>query len=133
MFPAVASYPTDARYTDTHLWVRPGDTYVTFGLTQFAADEVGAIRMFEPPYPGEIFDPGDVVFRLFTDTGTTTMRMPFRGRIHLVNPALQDAASLVNSDPYGHGWLLQVQPADLAEVESLMDAADYEASLATGE
>lgn len=123
----MASYPTDLRYTDKHVWVRARETLVTVGVTQLAADQLGAIGFVELPYPGELFKAGDLVGRVRSDTGSAAIYMPFIGKINAVNQALGESPGLVNSDPYGEGWIARIEPGDPAHVESLMDAADYEA------
>jgi glycine cleavage system H protein len=127
----MASYPTDLRYTDTHEWVRAGEKLVTIGITQHAAERLGEISFVEPPYPGELFKPGQLLARVSSVTGSAAIRMPFVGQINAVNPALGDSPGLINGDPYGAGWLVRIEPGDPADVENLMDAAGYEAFLAT--
>ncbi|HEV2786465.1 MAG TPA: glycine cleavage system protein H [Solirubrobacteraceae bacterium] len=121
----MADAPNDLRYTDRDLWVRPGDTLVTVGITQVAADRLGAIGFAELPYPGELFKSGERVGSLSGQAGSVTLLMPFLGQINAVNQALSDAPGVINSDPYGDGWILRVEPGDPAEVEALMDAAEY--------
>jgi glycine cleavage system H protein len=124
--PTMTSYPTDLRYTEQHQWVRPRDELVTLGVTQHAADQLGAIGFVELPYPGELFKPGERVGMLSADA-TSAIKMPFVGQINAVNQALTETPGLINSDPYGEGWLVRIEPADMAEVDALMDAAAYEA------
>ncbi len=126
----MGSYPTDLRYTEKHEWVRPDEKFVTIGVTQWAADQLGTISFVELPYPGELLRPGDLLGRMSSNTGATAMQMPFVGQINAVNQALSESPGLINSDPYGDGWIVRIEPADPAEVESLMQAADYEAFLA---
>jgi glycine cleavage system H protein len=130
----MASYPTDLRYTDKHVWARARETLVTVGVTEFAADQLGAIGFVELPYPGEIFKTGDPVGRMRSDTGSAAIHMPFIGKINAVNQALGDSPGLINNDPYGEGWIVRIEPGDPAHVENLMDAAEYEALVsASGE
>lgn len=126
----MATYPTDLRYTEKHAWVRPGDKLVTIGLTQFAADRLGAIGFVEPPYPGEVLRSGAHLARMSSDTGSAAIQMPCTGQVNSVNAALEGAPGLLNSDPYGDGWIARLEPGDLAEIDGLMDAAGYEAFLA---
>lgn len=123
----MASYPTDLRYTDKHVWVRTREKLVTVGITECAADQLGAIGFVELPYPGELFKAGDVVGRMRSDTASLAIYMPFIGKIHAVNQALGESPGPINSDPYGEGWIARVEPGDPAHVDSLMDAAEYEA------
>jgi glycine cleavage system H protein len=126
----MASYPTDVRYTDTHLWVRPREELVTIGITEFGADQLGAVGFVELPYPGELFRTGDLIGRLRSDTASVGVHIPFVGQINAVNQALTESPGLINSDPYGNGWIARIQLGDPADVDGLMDAAEYEASLA---
>jgi glycine cleavage system H protein len=123
----MAGYPTDLRYTEQHEWVRAGEKLVTFGITEFAADRLGAIGFVELPYAGELFRPGEQLARMTSDTASATIRMPFLGQINAVNQALADAPGLVSSDPYGAGWIVRIEPGDPAVVDGLMDADGYEA------
>jgi glycine cleavage system H protein len=129
----MTSHPTDLRYTKTHEWVRPREKLVTLGLTQFGADRLGAIGFVELPYPGELFRTGAVYGRTSSDTESMTLRMPFVGQIMAVNQSLAESPGVVNSDPYGEGWIVRIEPGDPADVDGLMDAAEYEAFLATDE
>ena len=121
----MAEVPSDLRYTDRHLWVRPGDKLVTIGITQAHADRLGAIGYAELPYPGELFKPGQRIGSLSGESGSTTLLMPFVGQINAVNQVLSDAPGPINSDPYGEGWIVRIEPGDLADVDALMDASAY--------
>jgi glycine cleavage system H protein len=128
----MAGYPTDLRYTEQHEWVRAREKLVTVGITQFGADRLGAISFVELPYPGELFKPGDVFGRA-SGASATALKMPFVGQINAVNKALEDAPGAINDDPYGEGWIVRIEPGDVAEAEALMDAAQYEAFVAASE
>ena len=123
----MASYPDDLRYTTSHVWVRPREKLVTVGITQLAADRLGAIGFLELPYPGELFKVADMLLRISGEHGSAAIDMPLVGQVNAVNQTLADAPAAVNSDPYGAGWLVRIEPNDVADVESLMDAAQYEA------
>ncbi len=121
----MAEYPDDVRYTKSHEWVRARDTFVTLGVTAVAASRLGTASFVELPYPGELFKPGDLLGRLSSATSSKVLRMPFVGHINSVNASLADAPALVTSDPYDAGWLVRIEPGDMAEVDALMDAAQY--------
>lgn len=121
----MADVPGDLRYTDRHLWVRRGDELVTVGITQAHADRLGAIGYAELPYPGELFKPGERIGSLSGERASATLLMPFVGQINAVNRTLSEAPGPINSDPYGAGWIVRIEPGDLADVEALMDAAAY--------
>jgi glycine cleavage system H protein len=129
----MGGYPTDLRYTEKHDWVRPREKLVTLGITQFAADRLGRIGFVELPYPGELFKRGDRIGRVSSDAGSSTIYMPFVGQINAVNQALGESPGVINSDPYGEGWMLRIEPGDQADVESLMDAAGYEEFLSAND
>jgi glycine cleavage system H protein len=128
----MADYPDDLRYTKTHVWVRPREKLVTVGITEFAADGLGAVGYLELPYPGELFKAGDLLLRISGENASSAVYMPLIGQINAVNQTLGDSPGLVSSDPYGAGWLVRVEPNDVADAENLMDAAAYEAYLSGG-
>lgn len=128
----MASYPTDLRYTEKHTWVRPDGKLVTLGITQAAVDDLGTVGFVEVPYAGELYKTGEVIGRVSGETKTAPIYMPFTGQISSVNQALDGGAGRVSNDPFGEGWILRIEPGDPAAVESLMDAADYEAFVGAG-
>lgn len=125
----MARHPDDLRYTEKHHWVRPGEKLVEIGITQSAADELGTVSFVEMPYPGELFKSGALLGRISGASSSKALFMPFVGQVNAVNKALSDAPDLINQDPYGTGWIVRLEPADLADVEALPDAAGYEATL----
>ena len=128
----MASYPDDLRYTKTHVWVRPREKLVTVGITEFAADGLGAVGYLELPYPGELFKAGDMLLRISGENASAAVYMPLVGQVNAVNQALGDAPGTVNSDPYGAGWLVRIEPNEVGDAENLMDAAAYAAYVAGG-
>jgi glycine cleavage system H protein len=126
----MAGYPSDLRYTEQHEWVRADGEYATLGITQWCADKLGAVGFVELPYAGELFKPGDVLTRMSSDTGKKTIRMPFLGQVNALNQKLTDTPGHVNSDPYGTGWIVRLEPGDRSDVDGLMDAEAYEAFVA---
>jgi glycine cleavage system H protein len=129
----MAGNPTDLRYTEEHQWVRTDGKFVTVGITQHGADRLGTISFAELPYPGELFRTGALFGRLSGASGSAALHMPFVGHINAVNQKLSDAPGIINSDPYGAGWIVRIEPGDLAEVDELMDAAAYEELVAAQE
>jgi glycine cleavage system H protein len=123
----MSSYPTDLLYTENHQWVRTRDNVLTVGITEFAAAKLGPIGFVGLPFPGELFRPGSYLGRLSSDNDALTVSMPFIGQLNEVNQALEESPGLINSDPYGDGWIVVVEPGDAAAVARLMDAEAYEA------
>jgi len=126
---SMATVPKNLRYTDTHEWVRDREKLVTIGLTQTAADQLGPVGFVELPYPGDILKADLVLCRVRGDAESKVLKLPFVVKVMTVNPLLEDQPGLINSDPYGAGWIAKVEPGDPADIDALMDAAAYEASL----
>lgn len=124
----MASHPDDLRYNEKHLWVRPGEKFVELGITQDAVDTLGAIGFLEMPYPGELFKPGALLGRVSGDAASKALLMPFVGQVNAINQAVVNSPGLISSDPYG-SWIVRLEPGDLGDVEALLDAASYEATL----
>jgi glycine cleavage system H protein len=129
----MAGNPTDLRYTEEHQWVRTDGKFVTLGITQHGADRLGTVSFAELPYPGELFRTGALFGRLSGESGSAALRMPFVGHMNAVNQKLADAPQVINSDPYGAGWIVRIEPGDLGDVDALMDAAAYEEFVAAQE
>lgn len=128
----MAGYPDDLRYTKSHVWVRPRDLLATVGITEVAAGELGAVGFLELPYPGELFKAGEMLLRISAEHGSSAVKMPLVGQVNAVNQALNDSPGLINSDPYGAGWLARIEPNEVADADDLMDAAAYEAFVSSG-
>jgi glycine cleavage system H protein len=125
-------YPEDLKYTAEHEWVRsPGeeDASVRVGITDYAQDALGDIVYVSLPEVGAEVESGAAVGELESTKSVSDVYIPFSGRVVARNEALDAHPELVNSDPYGDGWLFEVVPSDPASLESLMSAADYESSL----
>lgn len=128
----MAGYPDDLRYTKSHVWVRPRDLLATVGITEVAAGELGAVGFLELPYPGELFKAGEMLLRISAEHGSSAVKMPLVGQVNAVNQALNDSPGLINSDPYGAGWLARIEPNEVADADDLMDAAAYAAYVSSG-
>ena len=125
-------YPEDLKYTAEHEWVRdPGATEgsVRVGITDFAQDALGDIVYVSLPEVGETVESGAAVGELESTKSVSDVYVPVSGRVVARNEALDSTPELVNSDPYGEGWLFEIAPDDDTAVDGLLDAAAYEASL----
>lgn len=125
-------YPEDLKYTSEHEWVRsPGesDGSVRIGITDYAQDALGDIVYVSLPEVGTELVDGTAVGELESTKSVSDVYAPIAGTVVARNEALDSTPELVNSDPYGEGWLFELRPADAGAVEALMDAATYQASL----
>jgi glycine cleavage system H protein len=118
--------PGDLRYTKDHEWVRVDGDEAVVGITQFAADQLGDIVFVELPAAGRALDQHATFGVVESVKAVSDLFAPVAGEVTGANDALSDAPELVNSDPYGEGWMLRVRLADPAQVDSLLDAAAYE-------
>ena len=125
-------YPQDLKYTSEHEWVRtPGehDGSVRIGITHFAQDALGDIVYVSLPEVGASVTAGDACGELESTKSVSDVYAPVSGEVVAVNSGLDATPELVNDDPYGGGWLFEVVPASADEVDGLLDAAGYEATL----
>ena len=125
-------YPEDLKYTSEHEWVRsPGEaeSSVRVGITHFAQDALGDIVFASLPEVGTEVQAGTPVGELESTKSVSDVYAPVSGTVAARNEALDGSPELVNSDPYGEGWLFEVVPADASAVGALMDAAAYQATL----
>ena len=123
--------PSDRRYSDTHEWHRvEGDT-LTLGLTRFAVDQLTDVTYVEMKKPGFGFRAGDSVGEVESVKTTSDVYCACDGEIVETNPAVVADPSLLNSDPYGAGWLVKIAIKDAEGLDKLMDAAAYDAKYGT--
>jgi glycine cleavage system H protein len=125
-------YPDDLSYTAEHEWVRiPGEAEgsVRVGITHFAQDALGDIVYVSLPEVGDTVTAGDTCGELESTKSVSDVYAPVSGEVVARNDGLDATPELVNSDPYGAGWLFEVVPSDPSAVGGLMDAATYQSSL----
>jgi glycine cleavage system H protein len=123
-------YPADLRYTSDHEWVRVGDDgVVRIGITAFAQDALGDVVYVSLPAVGDSVASGDSCGEVESTKSVSDIYAPLDGEVTAVNPALDASPELINSDPYGEGWMFEMRPSDAAAVDGLMDASAYTASL----
>ena len=126
-------YPEELKYTAEHEWVRtPGEAAdsVRVGITHYAQEQLGDIVYVSLPEVGAELEVGGAVGELESTKSVSDVYVPLSGTVVARNESLDTTPELVNSDPYGEGWLFELVPADSSELDGLMTAADYEASLA---
>ncbi len=113
------------KYTEDHEWAKKEGDTVKIGITDYAQDQLGAIVFVELPEVDSEFDKGEEFGNLESTKAVSDLIMPIGGKIVAINEALEDDSELVNKDPYGDGWMIEVALSDPAEVEALMDKNAY--------
>jgi len=119
--------PDDLRYSKEHEWVRVDGSQATIGITSFAADELGDIVFVELPEPGATLAQFATFGVVESVKAVSDLYAPASGNVTEVNEALRDSPELLNSDPFGEGWIVRVELADPSELDALMDAEAYAA------
>ncbi len=123
----MANVPQDLRYTKEHEYVREaGDGTVVVGITDYAQGELGDVVFVELPTVGATFGAHDVFGTIEAVKAVSELYSPVAGEVVEVNERLDGDPALVNSDPYGEGWMIRLRVSDPSELENLMDAAAYE-------
>jgi glycine cleavage system H protein len=124
--------PGDLRYTKEHEWVRVDGDEAVVGITKFAADQLGDIVFVDLPAAGKVMEQNASFGVVESVKAVSDLFAPVAGEVTAANDALAGAPELVNSDPYGEGWMLRLRLADASQVEALLDAAAYEQLVAEG-
>ena len=124
------AYPDDLRYSKEHEWVRADGDAATIGITSFAADELGDIVFIELPEVGGQLSQFGAFGVVESVKAVSDLYAPVSGTVVEVNEALRDAPELLNSDPFGEGWIARVELGDTSELDALMDADAYAAETA---
>lgn len=123
----MSEVPGDLRYTSDHEWLRPmEDGTVLVGITDHAQDALGDLVFVEVPTLGDKLTAGDACAVVESVKAASDVYCPVDAEIIEVNDTLGDSPELINSDPYGEGWLMRIQPDDNEAVEALMSATEYE-------
>ena len=120
------NFPADLKYTKSDEWVRVEGSVAATGLTDYAQDQLSDIVYVEMPAVGAAFKQGEPWGSVESVKAASDVNMPLSGAITEVNESLGSAPELVNSDPYGKGWMLKFTVTNASELNSLMDAAAYQ-------
>ena len=123
------SIPSDLYYTADHEWVRMEGDIATIGVTHYAQGELGDIVFVEVETEGETLEAEEVFGTIEAVKTVSDLILPITGEIIEMNKAIDDDPSLINDDPFGAGWIIKVRVSNPSEVEGLMDATAYEASI----
>jgi len=122
--------PDDLRYLESHEWTTADGDTVRVGVSDFAQDELGDVVFVELPEVGDEVTAGEPFGVVESIKAVSDLYAPVSGEVVAVNEELFDRPELVNEDPYGDGWMLEVEPADGGDAEGLLDAEAYDAQIA---
>lgn len=117
--------PEDLRYTRDHEWVLLDDGIVIVGITDFAQTELGDIVYVELPTVGSDVKATETFGNVESVKSVSDLYSPINGVVADINTRLGDSPELVNSDPYGEGWLVRIEPKDVGEVDQLLTSNEY--------
>ena len=117
--------PQELRYTKAHEWARLEGDVVYVGITDYAQGELGEIVFVDVPTEGESLSAEEVFGSIEAVKTVSDLLLPIEGEVLELNPILEDQPELVNSDPYGKGWIIKIKPANASDLDSLLSAADY--------
>lgn len=121
--------PANLKYSTDHEWVKKDGSRFLIGITDFAQNELGEIVYVDVETEGEEIEQGEVFGSIEAVKTVADLMMPISGKVVELNPALEDQPELVNSDPYGEGWIIAIEGADEDQFAALMDAEAYKAMI----
>ena len=122
----MSSIPEELRYTQDHEWARPeGDNIVACGITDYAQEQLTDIVFVELPEMNREVKQGEQIAVVESVKAISDVFTPASGKVVEINSSLEDSPELINSDPYGDGWIFKIEASDKAELNILMDSAAY--------
>ncbi len=125
----MSDIPSDLKYAESHEWCRAEGSIATVGISDYAQSELGDVVYAELVEVGTELAKGDNIGSLESVKSVSDIYAPVSGKVIEVNPALEDTPEVINSDPYGEGWIVKIEMTDPSELESLMDAGKYRESI----
>jgi glycine cleavage system H protein len=125
----MSNTPIDLKYATSHEWVRLDGDIITVGITDHAQEALGDLVFVELPEVGDSVNAGDEAGVVESVKAASDIYAPVSGEVVEINPALEDTPELINSDPYGEGWMYKIKVSDLAELDDMMSADEYDAQV----
>ena len=122
--------PSELKYTKDHEWIKIEGSTAIVGVTDFAQGELGDIVYVDVDTLDDTVEEGDVFGSVEAVKTVSDLFMPLSGEVFEFNEALEDAPELVNTDPYGEGWMIKITISDDSQIEALLDAAAYKTLIA---
>lgn len=126
----MSTFPSDLKYTHDHEWLRANSASWSVGITQFAVDQLGDITLVDLPKEGDLVTKGQRFGTIESVKSVSDLYAPVSGRVVSINAALKDSPELVNSEPYGKGWMIELEPTEKSELDELMAPDAYTAHVA---
>ncbi|MDN5347160.1 MAG: glycine cleavage system protein [Clostridia bacterium] len=121
------NYPNDLRYSKEHQWIRVEGNRGKVGITDYAQSSLGDIIFVELPQEGDELKKDDALGIVESAKSSSDVYCPVSGKVIAVNEELLDSPQLINEDPYGRGWMIEIELSDPSELDDLMEAAEYRA------
>lgn len=119
--------PTTLKYTKDHEWIKIENNVATVGITDFAQSELGDIVYVDVDTLDDSVEEGEIFGSVEAVKTVSDLFMPLSGEVIAFNEELEDQPELVNTDPYGKGWMIKIEMSDTTQIENLLDAATYQA------
>ncbi len=119
------NFPTNVKYTNEHEWIRFEGEEAFVGITDYAQTQLGDIVFVDVPTEGETLEKGETFGSIEVVKTVSDLFLPVSGKIIEVNQKLEENPELVNSDPYGKGWIIKIKPTNAGEADELLDAEAY--------
>lgn len=126
----MTSYPNDLRYTHDHEWLRAAGTAWRVGITQFAVDQLGDITLVDLPKEGDLLTKGQRFGTIESVKSVSDLYAPVSGKVVAINDRLRSEPEQINSEPYGGGWMIEIEPTEQAELDELLAPEAYNAHVA---
>lgn len=121
------NFPAELKYTEDHEWIRiEDDGTAVIGITEFAQNELGDIIYIDVNTVGQSLAKGEVFGAVEAVKTVSDLFLPIEGEVLELNPAIEKSPELLNSDPYGEGWIIRLKPADAAQQDGLLTADAYQ-------
>ena len=125
----MSNTPTDLKYATSHEWARLDGDIITVGITDHAQEALGDLVFVELPEVGDSVNAGDEAGVVESVKAASDIYAPVSGEVVEVNPALEDTPELINSDPYGEGWMYKIKVSEIAELDDMLSADEYDAQV----
>jgi glycine cleavage system H protein len=126
----MSTFPTDLKYTHDHEWLRAQGTSWRVGITQFAVDQLGDITLIDLPKEGDLVTKGQRFGTVESVKSVSDLYAPVSGKVVAINTDLKDAPESVNNEPYGKGWMIDIEPTEKSELDELLTPEAYTAHVA---